>query len=247
MDRIFEALETAAYEDWLASPGGLIYQQASCRLLERILDFRPGWRVLDVGCGLGVHLAHLRERGLMCQGLEAGPVMARLAAARLGSKVELDLGDAHDLPYEDNSFDAVVMVNTLEFLERPAQALAEAVRVAMSRLCLITLNPLSPSHAIWHWKAEGRHPLGQGRALPLWSLRRLVREVLGPVPQTWAGATLWPRVTVGPWPFGGLVGVCAAVTPRLMTRPLVVGERAQPRVVRPVASAGRISALERMK
>jgi SAM-dependent methyltransferase len=247
MDRIFEALETRAYEDWLATPQGLVYQRGSCQLLERILDFRPGWRVLDVGCGLGVHLAHLRERGLLCQGLEAGPVMARLAASRLGPRVEVDLADAHDLPYDDNSFDAVIMVNTLELLERPAQALAEAVRVAMSRLCLITLNPLSPSHALWHWKGGVKHPLGRGRALPLWSLRRLVREVLGPVPQTWAGALLWPKVGVGPWPLGGLIGVCAAVTPRFLTRPLVVGERAQRQVVRPVASAGRISTLERLK
>ncbi len=246
MDRVFEAKETAAYEDWLATPAGQLYAQASCRLLDRLLDFRPGWRVLDVGCGLGLHLAHLRERGLLCQGLEAGPIMARLAATRLGSQVEIDQGDAHDLPYEDNSFDAVVMVNSLEFMERPAQALAEAVRVAGSRLALITLNPFSPLGALWRFSG-GKHPLGGCRALPLWTLRRLVREVLGQVPQAWAGALMWPRVTVGPWPFGSLVGVCAAVTPRYLTRPLVVSQRQQRQSAHPVASTGRVSSLQRIK
>ncbi len=246
MDHVFESKETGAYEAWLSSEAGGAYIAASRRLIERVLDCRPGWRVLDVGCGLGCHLAHLRERGMMVHGLEAGPVMARLAGQNLGSKVEIDVGDAHDLPYEDNSFDAVIMVNTLEFMDRPAQALAEAVRVAMSRVCLIALNPISPVGAWWRMQRD-RHPLGQGRAITLWRLRRLVREVLGPVPQTWAGATLWPGVSVGPWPFAGLVGVCAAVTPRYRTRPLTVKVPGQSKAARPAHGHGRVILLPREK
>ncbi|MFH1034785.1 MAG: class I SAM-dependent methyltransferase [Pseudomonadota bacterium] len=240
MDVIFEAQEAALYESWLETPAGDLYQRASQALVDRILDCRPGWRVLDVGCGLGLHLEHLRERGLLCQGLEAGPVLARLAGQRLGPRVEVEVGDAHDLPYEDNSFDAVIMVNTMELLERRAQALAEAGRVAASRVCLVTFNPLSPTCLAWRLPRR-RHPLAGGHALAVWSLRRLVREVLGPVPLTWAGALLWPRVKVGPWPLGGLVGVCAAVTPRLMTRPLVVPVTGHRQAARPAHSHGRVT------
>jgi SAM-dependent methyltransferase len=246
MDRVFQTKETEIYERWLASPAGVTYLDASRRLVERVLDCRPGWRVLDVGCGLGSHLAHLRERGMMVHGLEAGPVMARLASQALGPKVEVDLGDAHDLPYEDNSFDAVIMVNTLELLDRPAQALAEAVRVAVSRVCLITLNPLSPVGAWWRLR-RADNPLGQGRAMAPWTVRRLVREVLGPVPQAWAGATLWPRVSVGPWPLAGLLGVCAAVTPRFRTRPLTVKAGHQRQAARPAHGHGRVILLPRQK
>ena len=181
----------------------------------------------------------------MVQGLEAGPVAAKLAAQRLGSKAEVEVGDAHDLPYEDNSFDAVILVNTLELLDRSAQVLAEAARVAASRVCLITLNAVCPT--ILSWRRPGStHPYRRCRPLALWTLWRLVRDVLGPVPQTWAGATCWPKVGVGRRPLGSLVGVCAAVTPRLMTTPLVV-KSGSPRPARPAHSHGRVTALERVK
>lgn len=248
MDRIFEAAEAAAFERWLETGPGKSWQAASIALLDRVLDHRPGWRVLDVGCGLGVHLAHLMDRGLLVTGLEAGPVTAKIAARRLGSRATVDLGDAHDLPYEDNTFDAVILVNTLELTDRRAQVMAEAARVAVSRLCLITLNPLTPT--TWLDRLPGaRPPLGTGRPLGLWSLLRLVRDVLGPVPQRWGTATGWPGVHVGHWPFGGLVGVSAAVTPRFLTRPLTVGVPGAmpgPRP-RPVTSHGRVTVLHRVK
>jgi SAM-dependent methyltransferase len=246
MDCVFQAEEATAYENWLETKAGAQYLRATSALLDRVLDCRPGWRVLDVGCGLGIHLAHLMERGMLVHGLEAGPVPARLAARRLGSKADVDVGDAHDLPYEDNSFDAVVLLNTLELVDRRAQVLAEAARVAASRVCLVAANGLSPT--AWCWRLPGsRHPLRHGSPLGLWSLRRLVREVLGPVPQTWAGAVCWPRVNVGLKPWGGLVGVCAAVTPRFMTRPLVAEPRRGAAPPHPAHSHGRVIVLQRVK
>lgn len=245
MDRIFEATETQAYENWLETPVGQTYSHDSCALLDQALDFRTGWRVLDVGCGLGVHLSHLMSRGAQVHGLEAGPVAARLAARRLGPKADIDVGDAHDLPYEDNSFDAVIMVNTLEFTERRAQVVAEAARVATSRLCLIAANPLSPQFWLSRLPSAG-HPLAGGFLLPPWSLFRLVREVLGPVPSSWAATPPWRGSGLRHWPLGGLWALCAAVTPRYLTRPLTVTTAAAS-PAHPMTSHGRVSILRRVK
>jgi SAM-dependent methyltransferase len=245
MDRIFDAKEIEQYEAWLETPAGARYLEASCDLLDRVLDWRPGWRVLDVGCGVGAHLARLQERGMHVFGLEAGPVAARVAPARLGPKAEVRQGDAHDLPYEDNSFDAVILVNSLELMERRAQVLAEASRVATSRLCLISHNPLSVS-GLRGWAPAPEHPLHRGRPLGLITLWRLVREVLGPVPQRWAAAQSWPRPAVGRRPWGSLAGLCAAVTPRLRTTPLVLETRG-PKPARPAAVHGRVVVLHREK
>lgn len=247
MDRVFEAAETARYENWLETRGGQAYLKSSNELLDRVLDCRPGWRVLDVGCGLGVHLEHLMQRGLLAHGLESGPVAARLAASRLGPKADIELGDAHDLPYEDNSFDAVILVNTLEFTDRRAQVLAEAARVASSRICLVGLNPLAPATWVAKLPLMG-HPFGHGRPLAPWSMFRLVREVLGPVPRTWAASPPWPGGGLLRWPLGGLVAVCAAVTPRYLTTPLTIraaGRRG--RSASPATSHGRVTALRRVK
>ncbi|KIX14163.1 class I SAM-dependent methyltransferase [Dethiosulfatarculus sandiegensis] len=245
MDKIFDAKELAAYEAWLDSAQGMQYQSMTTRLLDTILDCRKGWRVLDVGCGLGLHLKHLRQRGLLAHGLDMSPVAVHMAAKKLGPNCEIDLGDAHDLPYEDNSFDAVIMMNTLELVDRPAQVLAEAARVSASRLCIITMNFLSFGPITWRYLSP-YNPLQQRRSFSLLSLWRLVREVLGPVPQAWSGATTWPSLQVGHWPFAGMIGVCAAVTPRYMTRPLIV-EPARNPATRPAHSHGSVAVLRRVK
>lgn len=246
MDRVFQPEETGAYEQWLEGRTGGAWLRGSNMLLDKVLDWRPGWRVLDIGCGLGVNLEHLVGRGLLGFGLEAGPVMARLASQRLGQRAEVQVGDACDLPFEDNSFDAVVMVNTLELIERRAQALAEAARVAASRICVLALNPLSPL-GLAQLMPGPRHPLHQGRPLGLWSLLRMVREVLGPVPYAWSGAVLWPRPAIGRWPLATMLGVCAAVTPRYMTTPLTAEAAGPAKAPRPAHSAGRVSLLHRVK
>lgn len=246
MDRIFEASETSAYEAWLDTPAGRTYLSASLNLLDHILDCQPGWRVLDVGCGLGVHLENFVERGMLAHGLDAGPVMTKLAGRRLGRKAEITLGDAHDLPYEDNQFDAVVLINTLELTGRRAQVLAEASRVAASRLCVITFNPFDPIARIRRWMGR-EHPLQLGRPISLLGLRHLIREVLGPVPMSWSAAQAWPMQTIGRWPWGSLVGLCAAVTPRFRTRPLVIQTGPHKIKPEPVPGTGRMSHIKRIK
>jgi len=202
--------------------------------------------VLDVGCGAGVHLKVLKQRGLLCSGLEAGPVMAKAASDRLGPQVEVEVGDGNRLPYEDNSFDAVILVNTLELVQRRAKVLAEAARVAASRVCLVTFNLWSPGY--WWLRLDSEHfPYASARPLTLWSLRRLVREVLGPVPMNWASALSRPWPWAARWPLASLVAVSAAVTPRFLTRPLTVVAHGARQAARPAPGQARVTLLNRLK
>jgi SAM-dependent methyltransferase len=159
----------------------------------------------------------------------------------MGERVEVDKGDAHDLPYEDNEFDAVIMVNTLEFIDRRAQALAEAVRVAASRVLMISFNFWSPGYYMWRMRGEP-NPFKQARPMGIMGMSRLIREVLGPVPKSWAGTNLWPNMGVGMKPLAALTGICAAVTPRFRTRGLIVkagrsAKHARPASAVPAASS----------
>jgi SAM-dependent methyltransferase len=87
--------------------------------------------ILEVGCGEGFVLRHLREqlgpRDLA--GLDYRP--AALAVARtLVPGVPLQVADARHLPYRDGAFDLVLCLEVLEHLVEPSVALAELRRVA---------------------------------------------------------------------------------------------------------------------
>jgi methionine biosynthesis protein MetW len=81
-------------------------------------------RVLDVGCGAGAFGAALREeRGIEVMGLELSPDAAARARERLDAVVEANLDDLEDLPFERDSFDAIVIGDVLEHLRDPHRLL----------------------------------------------------------------------------------------------------------------------------
>jgi ubiquinone/menaquinone biosynthesis C-methylase UbiE len=71
--------------------------------------------VLEVAIGTGLNLPFYRA-GARLTGLDLSPAMldiARRRAADVGRSVELQEGDAHELPFEDESFDSVVCTFSL--------------------------------------------------------------------------------------------------------------------------------------
>jgi SAM-dependent methyltransferase len=96
--------------------------------LERV-DVQPGGRVLDIGCGVGVFLGLVAERGGQPFGLDASDALIAAARARL-PEADLRVGDMESLPYEDDSFDLVTGFNSFFFATDMARALREAGRVA---------------------------------------------------------------------------------------------------------------------
>jgi len=86
------------------------------------LGASPGERVLELGCGGGNALVEIAESvgpDGRAVGLDASPRMLNRARNRVesgggGSDAALTLGDARSLPFEDGSFDAVYVAETLE-------------------------------------------------------------------------------------------------------------------------------------
>lgn len=99
------------------------------------LRLRAGHAVLDVGCGHGASVAALARRvgsAARIVGVDASQAMlaeARRRFAHSNTALELRLGDATALPFENAAFDAARADRVFMFVQDPRQALAEMVRV----------------------------------------------------------------------------------------------------------------------
>ncbi|QDU36391.1 Demethylmenaquinone methyltransferase [Maioricimonas rarisocia] len=92
---------------------------------EVALNLQPGERVFEIGYGTGNTLVDIAkavgESGYVA-GLDVSPKMRDVAAgkvaeAQLATPVELVVGDARELPFGDNSFQAAFTSFTLELFE----------------------------------------------------------------------------------------------------------------------------------
>ena len=105
--------------------------------LARRVEWAPGTRVLEVGCGSGVlwvSVASLLPRvRLTLTDLSAGMVEAATSRGRLPSPnievADAKTCDAQDLPFADGAFDVVVANHMLYHVPDPARAVAEFARV----------------------------------------------------------------------------------------------------------------------
>jgi len=85
-------------------------------------------RVLDVATGPGWVAAQAAERGASVVGVDVAEAMIA-RARRAYPALDFRRADAHELPFADASFDAVVGNLAVMHLSRPERAMAEFARV----------------------------------------------------------------------------------------------------------------------
>lgn len=99
------------------------------RTQELIREHAPLGRVIDIGGGSGVHAKALQDGGYDIELIE--PVRRHVDAARAAG-LEAHLGDARDLPFDNETFDVALLLGPLYHLSSATDrrlALTEAARV----------------------------------------------------------------------------------------------------------------------
>ena len=127
----------SSFYDWMAGSSEKKYRDLGLKLL----NAKPGERILEIGYGTGHCLVALAESvgengqvtGIDISDGMQSIALERLQKADLAERVHLDVGDAAQLPYEEASFDGIFMSFTLELFDTPEI-------VAVLRSCLAKLN-----------------------------------------------------------------------------------------------------------
>jgi methionine biosynthesis protein MetW len=114
------------------------------RDLDIITSLVPrGSRVLDLGCGTGEFLAHLREhRECSGYGVEIADANVLACTQRGVNVIQLNLEEGLAL-FEDQSFDVVLQLETLQHLRNTEKMLRETARVG--RIGIVSF----PNFAHW--------------------------------------------------------------------------------------------------
>ncbi len=176
---------------------------------------------LDLGCGTGLHRAVCEHLGFSWVGLDQSAPGAPI------------LGDAHALPFADESIDFVLSIAVLEHLQFPAVALREVCRVLRpGGLFIGTVAFLEPFHgnSYYHHTHIGTFSslavagflVERVAPNPHWSglAAQATMDALFPkMPQSLGRAVIWPIEMLHKlwWFVGGRLSVKANETTRLVT------------------------------
>ncbi len=235
MAYVFDFKEAGSYDAWFSQVGNRYCLDLEIRMMLSLLKPEQGQRVLDIGCGTGVSLEPLMEKGMNLTGLDPSPYMLDVAAGKFGHRVDLHRGVAEELPFEDNAFDSAFFFTSLEFMDRPAKAIEEACRVAKDTVVICVLNRYAP----WNLtrRVKGFFVPGiynHARFFSIWELKQMLFAILGPVPVQWRTTLQFPfaRSRTAAWIennrlvqksfFGTLIGMKIKPVPKFRTRPLTL-------------------------
>jgi len=101
---------------------------------------QPDDKILITGVGTGLDIPHLPADRDYC-GIDVTPNMLRKAERRKGrTNITLQIGDAMNLPFKDESFDLIIMHLILAVVPDPKLALLEAQRVVKTNGYILVLD-----------------------------------------------------------------------------------------------------------
>jgi SAM-dependent methyltransferase len=191
---VFRLKDTERFENWFQSEPGRSVIALEKDLLSRVWEPRSPQRVLEVGCGSGLFLEWFASNGHLITGIDPSTSSLELARNRLGSRVQLSQGVAENLPYEDNEFDTVAMITSLEFVDDPSRALREAFRVARRNVLIGALNRYSIGRIQYFFEKFWNDSLyTHARFFSVFQLRRIACRILsGSVPTEWRTCIVFP-------------------------------------------------------
>lgn len=146
----YDSFATEYEEHAVSAPYNALYDRPA--MLDLIGDV-AGRRVLDAGCGPGLYVAELLERGAEVVGCDASPKMIELARTRVGEAAELRVHSLNE-PFrwvDDASIDVVINALVYHYINDRVAFLVEAHRMLRPGGVVV----ISTHHPAWDWHRLG--------------------------------------------------------------------------------------------
>jgi len=151
-EAVFDKYERMGAYHWReCDRGSKVYNPPLAARYEMVTRRVGGGRALDLGAGDGYLSGRLAETCAEVVALEYEPSGVELAARMLADRpnVTVRQGDTYQLPFEDRSFDAVVMADVIEHLDDPDRAVREMSRVVAADGTVLVTTPQWRSDRVW--------------------------------------------------------------------------------------------------
>lgn len=182
----FNAIKAKQQATWSAGDYGVVGTtlQIVGETLCEAADLRAGERVLDVAAGNGN--ASLAAARRWCEVVSTdyvpellGRGRERAAADRLA--IEFRVADAENLPFDDDSFDAVLSIFGVMFAPDQERAAAELLRVCKpgGRIALASWTPESPIGELFRTIGRYVAPAPGLKTPALWGTESRIGELFG--------------------------------------------------------------------
>jgi ubiquinone/menaquinone biosynthesis C-methylase UbiE len=151
-------------DEWLAVAASLDPERTETETAFVAAQLPAGARVLDVACGTGLISIPLARRGFHVSGLDVSERVLEVARAE-APELDFRRGDMRELPWEDESFDAVINLWTaFGFFETRADdehVLSEAARVLVPG-GLFVLDTVNQTALLRGFRPQGWKELPDG-------------------------------------------------------------------------------------
>ena len=233
MSYTFSDTDAQINDAWFQSHENRYNIELENELMFDLLQPARGETVLGIGCGTGARLFRFLEKGLEVTGIDNSESMLEYAEKNLGNRVDLHQGNAEDLPFDDNSFNISLLINTLEFVDDPLKALEEACRVTKDRVFIGAWNKSAVKDINQYIKGMMTEEAAKNvRFLGIGLLKKIIFSLVGDIPvqwktvghfgggRTWLGEMIDNSKFLKKTPLGTFLGMLAVLVPSFRTTPL---------------------------
>lgn len=182
-------------EQWKTPHGQYLFSRQKELILELVVPC-AGERMLCIdSSGTGNYLQIFRDKWCSVTGFASSAAMLDAARKKMGSGIDLHLGKAEDLPFSDDEFDIVTIINALETADSPQKVIAEAIRVCRGRIFIGFLNKYSFAGTQQRLKEIFGFPLAEKiRFFSIEEIKKMAVNIIGTQTIKWGSVIYFPAI-----------------------------------------------------